>query len=372
MANDFSSDPNCVALWKLDANVQDSKGGNHLTAVNSPSYDSSDKKEGSYCIDLEKDSSQYAYITDANLASGFPAKSGTSEQSFSVCFWMKAESLSGYYPGLVGKWYAASNQRSFWTSIGASYKLYFIIGYNSGASSTSLTFGTGFTSGRWYHVAVVYDASTNGMKIRIWDDYNSALLGSNATGTASGDMSPTASQLEIGRIDSDNSRCFDGKIDEVVIFKKVLTDAEIDAIRAGTYSGGVTEKTSSDTGSGADTVVSLETWEAKTAADSGSGADAVDSLQTPQVKTSSDAGSGAEGTPSQNAILAGGESGSGLEALIARLLSGEESGGAVEAADVDTEGLLKDLFAGEAGEGSDQLVAKIEMPTKGGGMKLWT
>lgn len=129
----------------------------------------------------------------------------------------------------------------------------------------------------------------------------------------------------------------------------------------------VTEKTSSDTGSGVDAVESLETQQDKTSADTGSGVDVVESLQTPQAKTSSDAGSGTEGTPLASAVLAGSESGSGIEALIARLLTGDESGAAVE-----DEELLKDLFASELGEGSDRLTAKIEMPTKGGGMKLWT
>jgi hypothetical protein len=114
---------------------------------------------------------------------------------------------------------------------------------------------------------------------------------------------------------------------------------------------GVTEKTSSDTGSGVDACVSLE---------------------TPEAKTSSDAGSGAESTPMPAATLAGSESGSGIEALIARLLASVESGTAAEAAEVVDEGLLKDLFASELGQGADCLIAKIEIPTKGGGMKLWT
>jgi len=100
------------------------------------------------------------------------------------------------------------------------------------------------------------------------------------------------------------------------------------------YTEGVTEKTSSDSGAGADAYVSL---------------------QTPAAKLSSDAGSGVEGTPLPSAMLAGSESGYG-----------------VEASSVETDGLFKDLLASELGEGSDSIIAKIEMPTKGGGMKLWT
>ena len=89
-------------------------------------------------------------------------------------------------------------------------------------------------------------------------------------------------------------------------------------------------------------------------------------------KTSSDAGSGVEGTPLSTAALAGSESGSGVEAFIARLLATAETGYGAEASEIGGGGLLKHLFASELGEGADRLTAKIEIPTKGGGMKLWT
>jgi hypothetical protein len=310
MANDFSGDSNCVALFKFDNNANDSKGGNDLTAVNSPSYDSSDKKEGTHCIDLEKASTQYGTIADGDLDAGFPGKSGTSEQSFSICLWVKAESLAAS-AGLIDKYLTGSNERTFQLILNSSCKPFFAIGYNGGASSSSIVFGTALSTSIWYHIGVVYDASDNSMKIRVWDDNAGALLDSNAAGTADGDMSPDSAPFEIGRAYGLDSYAFDGKIDEVVVFKDALTDSEIDQIRAGSYGAGVTEKESSDTGAG-------------------------------------------------------------IEAIIARLLTDDESGSAIEAADVEGEGQSKDLSASEPGKGTDRLVAKIEMPTKGGGMKLWT
>ena len=105
----------------------------------------------------------------------------------------------------------------------------------------------------------------------------------------------------------------------------------------------------------------------KTSADAGSGADAYVSLEKTEAKSSSDTGSGVEGTPVPSAFLAGNETGSGIEALIARLLTGDETGTSVEVGN-----LLRAFFASELGRGSDSLIAKIETPTKGGGMKLWT
>jgi hypothetical protein len=110
---------------------------------------------------------------------------------------------------------------------------------------------------------------------------------------------------------------------------------------------------------------------AKTSSDTGAGADAYVSLGTGEVKTSSDAGSGVEGTPLPSAILTGGETGSSIEATVARLLVNFDVGYGVEASGVES-GVLENLFSGELGEGLDLLVAKIERPDKGGGMKLWT
>lgn len=330
MANDFSGDPNCVALWKFDNNANDAKGGNDLTPVNSPAYDSGDKKEGTHSADLEHGSTQYFSIADAALDAGFPGKSGASEQSFSICCWVKPETIPvGVWYSLVGKSNVASSEISYAIVLQNDGKINFFIGYNGGASYTMLVFDTALSAGIWYHIAIVYDSSDNSMKIRIWDDNAGALLDSNKEGTAGGDFSPDSAPLEIGRWDEKDARTFDGKIDEVVICKDVLTDVEIDQIRAGSY-GAANEKESSDTGTGTDTVESLE---------------------TPQAKTSSD-------------------NGSGLEALISRLLTDDESGGAVEAADVEDEGQPKDISTSQPGEGTDRLVAKIEVPVKGGGLRL--
>jgi hypothetical protein len=156
-----------------------------------------------------------------------------------------------------------------------------------------------------------------------------------------------------------------------------------------TPGGGATEKTGSDSGAGAEAKASGNPLAAISGAESGSGVDslpfrdmalpeagsgvdALVSLQTPAAKTSSDAGSGVEAMPVYSAVLADVESGSGIEAFIARLLATAEAGYGAEASEIGGGGLLKHLFASELGEGADRLTAKIEIPNKGGGMRLWT
>jgi hypothetical protein len=127
-----------------------------------------------------------------------------------------------------------------------------------------------------------------------------------------------------------------------------------------------------ESGSGVDAFVSLQTPSAKTASDAGYGVDALVSLQVPQNKTSSDIGSGVEAMPVYSAVLAGSEGGYGIEAFIARILAAAEGGYGAEASEIGGGGLIKKLFASELGDGADGLIAKIEIPTKGGGMRLWT
>ncbi len=85
-------------------------------------------------------------------------------------------------------------------------------------------------------------------------------------------------------------------------------------------------------------------------------------------KSSSDAGTGSEGTPLPTATLADSESGQGQGTISLQMVAiiSAELGTSVELG-----ALLKELFVGELGRGSDSFIAKIETPTKGGGMKLW-
>ena len=87
------------------------------------------------------------------------------------------------------------------------------------------------------------------------------------------------------------------------------------------------------------------------------------------AKSSSDSGSGLEGAPVPTATLASSESGLGLGAISSQLaaITSVDTGTSVELS-----ALLKDLFASELGRGADSFTAKIESPTRGGGMKLWT
>ncbi|GAH13633.1 unnamed protein product, partial [marine sediment metagenome] len=91
MANDFTYDDYCVALYRFESGAltADSFGGNTLTNNNGVAEDLVNFKEGECSADLELSSSQYFSISDDDLDSGFPCKDeeGTN-RSFTICGWI--------------------------------------------------------------------------------------------------------------------------------------------------------------------------------------------------------------------------------------------------------------------------------------------
>jgi len=82
------------------------------------------------------------------------------------------------------------------------------------------------------------------------------------------------------------------------------------------------------------------------------------------LKQSSDSGSGVEALFSR--IFGAGETGSGIEVLLFRLVSQDDSGLGVD----DIIGISKLLTAVEVGRGIERLIAKIELASNEGVIKL--
>src|SRR4030067_604098 len=113
MANNFSNDADCVAVWNLESGALgvDSKGGNTLTntgvVANSSLY-----KQGAASGDFELSESDYMSITDAALDSGFPLKSGDSNKKISACGWFRPESLPASTTYFLAKYTTNHNNAS--------------------------------------------------------------------------------------------------------------------------------------------------------------------------------------------------------------------------------------------------------------------
>ena len=237
MANDFSQDANCKALWNFESGavpfLADSKGGNTLTN-SGVDEDTSDYKQGSCSAGLIRFNSDYLDITNANLDSGFPLKSGESNKTFSLAFWVKFDAIN-VGQNIIGFPPSGSGLLSFLVTLnefGTDGKLYLHLSSNGTSWTESLFHATALTTGRWYHVGITYDNSDYSVRIRIWDDTAGAIHGTDKTSTED-DISIGAGILTLSW--STLTSALGGNLDEMVVFNDVLTTDEIDAIRAGTY-----------------------------------------------------------------------------------------------------------------------------------------
>jgi hypothetical protein len=240
-SNNFSADSNCVAVWRFEDSpgfTADSKGGNTLTN-DGTDEESTLIKEGSQSALFVLANTDDMSITDDDLDAGFPWRyedgAGMSK-SFSVCLWMRVVTLPGDDRYMIAKYHTSGDLRVWAINIDyTNNKVRFIAGHTAGTLYEEKFFGTACVTGRWYHVGVTYNSTTYAYRIRIWDDTAGALLGADATGNFSQAIDPRDVGFTIGSRWHNAATYFSGYLDEVVVFKDVLTADEIDQIRNGTY-----------------------------------------------------------------------------------------------------------------------------------------
>jgi len=247
MANDFSGDSDVVALYNFESGAltTDSKGDNDLTAYNTPTADTTNYKQGSASASFDTDNDEYFAIDDSDLSSDFPLKDGSTNDTFSVLFWFRMPgTLQSGTQGLVCKYdFDAGDYRSFFITVYNNDGMRVGIGYNSGASYEYMynSGDVGLTASRWSHCKVTYD--DRDWTLRVWDDHGDTELFSDS-GTTTNAVTILDKDWTVGRrSDSAYDVMFDGNIDELIFFKRVVSDDDQDDIIDGTYSaaaGGTT------------------------------------------------------------------------------------------------------------------------------------
>jgi len=240
MAYNPASDANCEAWWRLgdDTSIGTDSSGHGNTLTNSGVADSSTAWEGEHAGDFEADEGDYLSISDASLSSGFPLKNGATGD-LTVCCAVRFESVpgSGNYQRIIGKYQATTGKRSF--QLSARYLtdkpvLYVILGYNSGNSGTEYYHTGQLQTGRWYHIGFTYVESTLSYRLRVWDAKAGDFLATDLTGTASGTLSRSTEPFYLGRR-TETGYYLDGLLDDVVVFDRALSEAELDAVRKQTF-----------------------------------------------------------------------------------------------------------------------------------------
>jgi hypothetical protein len=221
-----SSHPDLFASWSMENNLNDGKGSADLTAVNGPiAYESSGQLAGSYSLYLDRSSTQSAYITDANLPTGFPLKSGETNREFTAIIWFELDSLDNAQY-LLGK-YSTDSRRSLGILVRSLNTLQINHGKNSGAAYDVDFHGTTLSADTRYAVAYSSDASNN-YRMRLYNLDTAAHIGTDLTGTWDNPISISTADLYVGgRMGSSDT--LDGTV-EAWIFDAELSTADMDAV----------------------------------------------------------------------------------------------------------------------------------------------
>ena len=208
-----------------------SGNGNDLTNNSGGSgvtQDTSDKKESTASADFELDNSEYLNIADGSQT-GLDITG-----DISMAAWIKAESLTANGV-IIGKFNAgASNERSYNFLVINAGKLQATYSDDGTAGANHylsfLTDNTVITTGTWYHVAVTFDISSETCVIYV-DKVAKANTEQSGNSLGATLHNSTADFALGADFSAGTSRqFFDGKIDDAIIYNKLLTSANITSI----------------------------------------------------------------------------------------------------------------------------------------------
>ena len=242
MANDFSSDASCKALWSFESGAlsADSKGTNTLTASDpAPAESTGDFKEGACCADFENDNNNWFYCNDADLDAGFPLKDGDTTKQITVGCWVKPESW-GNDRYIWSKHISADGYRGLGLMLYYKLvKLYWC--HNSGNSYYALNLNSdagfpGLENGQWYWIGVAADGVAKTLTVLLYDLNADSIY--KHTYTLANELWVADTPFVIGnRGNLDTGYDFDGLIDEVVVFNREMPTWEMLRIALGDFPG---------------------------------------------------------------------------------------------------------------------------------------
>lgn len=221
----FSGHPtlgiNLESYYKL-SDVNDAHRNNHLTNNGSVSFATG--KSGN-AASFSSSSSQYLHITDANQ-SGL-AITG----SLSISAWIKhaankQQVISKYKSQLT----PLISQKGYALQWYSDQKIYFTLSANGSVDRYFTSSNTYTDTSNFHHIVVVFVAGTS---MTVYFDGSS--ISGSVTGGVPMSIYDNNADFQIGGIYANTQQFSDGLIDEVGIWSKSLTSAEVSALYSGIF-----------------------------------------------------------------------------------------------------------------------------------------
>jgi alpha-tubulin suppressor-like RCC1 family protein len=212
LAASASHSSDLIAYYPFSGNVSDGSGqGNHGTLVGSTITTDRNGTAGQAYYFFPGDGNDYIDI------------SSPVDENFTIGFWVQSTQALGAEtdwrstPGLVSA-YTGADQNDFGVGI-ASGQVLFGTGTGGSPEVSILSPSSGYNSGDWYHVTAVRTQATGSLKVYIQG--TEVVSGTGSTNTLN-----APSTMRFGGF-PDDTTFFEGKIDDVRIYDRVLNLTEI-------------------------------------------------------------------------------------------------------------------------------------------------
>jgi len=234
--SDFSKDPSWVAVYDfpVDDLVRDMSGkGNRLTN-SGVTYNGG--------ADFERSESDYMYRADVDLSAGFPGKD-VADLAVYAEFTLESlpPDLSEFAIATKWDWNGAGADIPSWAlyyyKSATNYIWYFGKGHSVGAEYALLnTSATALAVGNRYGIGLYWNDATKAYYAKLFNITTPGTVFEN-NGTQTYGMLATAARLSVGcfKSSASNSGLMDGKIHFLAIANTPKTEADFDALAAGTY-----------------------------------------------------------------------------------------------------------------------------------------
>lgn len=212
-ATDLDILTSLIAWWKLEeasGTRVDSVGGNNLT----------DNNTVTSAVGVVGNAASFAKASNESLSIPDNIALSTGDIDFMCTYWVKQTSKTSEMVH-VGKYTTTGNQREWLVEYSvATDRFIFIVSSNGTAFTLHTASSLGSpVNGTWYFVAVWHDAVNNTLNIQV----NNGTVDSVAY---SGGVFNSTSSFRIGDRNAGSALPFDGQIDEVRFYKRILTAAE--------------------------------------------------------------------------------------------------------------------------------------------------
>jgi hypothetical protein len=254
ITNDFSGSE-VVSWYKMDTYAgdlfADSKGSNPVTAARSGiggyiTQDTTNTIAPGLNASLDFDNapstnSAFGTIAYGDQGTPIPGSIGV-DTTFSVVGWFRYGQAQGRLEPIISRWNQDSAARCWdvdiTTGAGTSLpSLRFLLRDNGGGGAEAnyqITSSDTINAGDWYHFNATYDSATLTATLRIVNSNSTTVFSGNVT--LPNGLKLTNQSMQIANLNQEGDiYCFDGNLQEIVIFNKVITDAEQDKIVVGTY-----------------------------------------------------------------------------------------------------------------------------------------